>query len=144
MLKLSERARPFLGGRIRAQALRLDAPRSCGRTGTGSCALGAVDIANERTRDGVRAAFEVFLDLEAAQLEGPERHRAAVPTRRTRRSRAALIGDLAGDGAASVALLRVDGRPIAAQVLLYCGGTAYTWKTAFDAEFAQILARRRC
>ena len=32
-----------------------------------------------------------------------------------------LIGDLAAQGNASVALLRVDGRPIAAQVLLYCG-----------------------
>jgi len=50
----------------------------------------------------------------------------------------ALIAQLARDNAASVALLRVDGRPIAAQVLLYGGGTAYTWKTAFDAQFAKF------
>ena len=32
---------------------------------------------------------------------------------------------------------RLDGRTIAAQVLLYCGPTAYTWKIAFDGEFAR-------
>jgi hypothetical protein len=31
----------------------------------------------------------------------------------------------------------VDGRPIAAQVLLYCARTAYTWKTAFDSGYAK-------
>jgi hypothetical protein len=36
-----------------------------------------------------------------------------------------------------VALLRVDGEAIAAQVLMYCGTTAYTWKTAFSAKFAK-------
>jgi hypothetical protein len=33
--------------------------------------------------------------------------------------------------------LRVDGQAIAAQVLMYCGTTAYTWKTAFDAQYAR-------
>ena len=37
----------------------------------------------------------------------------------------------------SVALLRVDGEVIAAQVLMYCDTTAYTWKTAFDAAYAK-------
>jgi len=36
-----------------------------------------------------------------------------------------------------VALLRVNGEAIAAQVLMYCGKTAYTWKTAFDADYAK-------
>ena len=44
-----------------------------------------------------------------------------------------FIAALAAHGGASVGLLRVDGRPIAAQVLLYSGNMAYTWKTAFDA-----------
>ena len=35
------------------------------------------------------------------------------------------------------ALLSVDGKAIAAQVLLYSGSMAYTWKTAFDAAFAK-------
>src|SRR5262249_7480785 len=49
-----------------------------------------------------------------------------------------FIAELAAGGNASVALLRVDGRAVAAQVLLYCGTTAYTWKTAFDAEFSKF------
>jgi hypothetical protein len=36
-----------------------------------------------------------------------------------------------------VALLRIDDKAIAAQVLLYSGSMAYTWKTAFDAAFAR-------
>jgi hypothetical protein len=36
-----------------------------------------------------------------------------------------------------VALLRLNGTAIAAQVLMYCGKTAYTWKTAFDANYAK-------
>jgi hypothetical protein len=36
-----------------------------------------------------------------------------------------------------VALLRLDGEAIAAQVLMYCGATAYTWKTAFNAGYGK-------
>ena len=36
-----------------------------------------------------------------------------------------------------MALLRVNGEAIAAQVLMYCGTTAYTWKTAFDATYGK-------
>lgn len=48
-----------------------------------------------------------------------------------------LIWNLAEQENASVALLWVDREPIAAQVLLYCGITAYTWKTAFISEFGK-------
>jgi hypothetical protein len=48
-----------------------------------------------------------------------------------------LIANLGDDQAASVALLRLDGQPIAAQVLLYCGRTAYTWKIAFDEDYGR-------
>lgn len=98
--------------------------------------LGTVDVTNERSADAARAGFEHFLELEKRSWKGAEGtailcdDRDAVFTRR-------LIGDLAVDGNASVALLRLDGRPIAAQVVLYCGTTAYTWKTAFDADFSK-------
>ena len=36
-----------------------------------------------------------------------------------------------------MALLWVNGEAVAAQVLMYCGATAYTWKTAFDANYAK-------
>ena len=48
-----------------------------------------------------------------------------------------MLQNLAAQGNASVALLRVDGEAIAAQVLMYCGATAYTWKTAFSANYAK-------
>jgi Acetyltransferase (GNAT) domain len=46
-----------------------------------------------------------------------------------------LFQNLAAQGDASVALLQVDGQALAAQVLMYCGTTAYTWKTAFNAKY---------
>jgi hypothetical protein len=48
-----------------------------------------------------------------------------------------LLQHLAARQNASVALLRVNGEAVAAQVLMYCGATAYTWKTAFDANYAK-------
>src|SRR5205085_7563315 len=64
MLKLSERARPFLGSESErkrsgstGKKLRQDWNRLS--------ALGAVELANERTPEHVRAALEVFLTLEA-------------------------------------------------------------------------------
>ena len=99
-------------------------------------ALGAVDIANDRTLEGPQAAFETFLTMEKASWKGEQgtallsdSHDAAFVRR--------LLHNLAARGDASVALLRVDGAAIAAQVLMYCGATAYTWKTAFDSGFAK-------
>lgn len=136
MLTLSERARPFLASeseRKRAGSTGKKLRQDWNRLS----ALGAVDIANDRSADHVREAFEVFLVLEAKSWKGAsgtallsEEDDAAFARR--------LIGDLGHHGAASVALLRLDGKPIAAQVLLYAGSMAYTWKTAFDAEFAKF------
>ncbi len=136
MLTLSEQQRPFLANSTErkrsgstAKKLRQDWNRLS--------AIGAVDIANERAAADVRAAFEIFLTLESQGWKGRggtallSHDEDAAFTRR-------LIGDLAAHGRASVALLRVDARAIAAQVLLYGGATAYTWKTAFDAEFAKF------
>jgi CelD/BcsL family acetyltransferase involved in cellulose biosynthesis len=136
MLKLSERARPFLAGESdrkrsgsTAKKLRQDWNRLS--------ALGSVDIVNDRAADGARAAFELFLELELHSWKGRNgtallsHDEDAAFTRR-------LIADLAVHGSASVALLRVDGKSIAAQVLLYSGRMAYTWKTAFDAAFAKF------
>jgi hypothetical protein len=100
-------------------------------------ALGDVEIVHERAPDAVRLAFERFLLMEAeswkgangtALLSDPE---DAAFVRR-------LVGDLAGQGEASVALLRAGGRDIAAQVVMYSGATAYTWKTAYVAEFGRF------
>jgi CelD/BcsL family acetyltransferase involved in cellulose biosynthesis len=135
MLTLSERTRPFLANESErkrsgstGKKLRQDWNRLS--------ALGVADIANDRAPQSVREAFEMFLRLEAKSWKGAsgtallsEDDDAAFARR--------LIGDLAAHGHASVALLRLDGKPVAAQVLLYSGTMAYTWKTAFDAEFSK-------
>jgi CelD/BcsL family acetyltransferase involved in cellulose biosynthesis len=136
MLKLSERARPFLGAESErkrtgstAKKLRQDWNRLT--------ALGDVDIANDRNTESVHDAFEVFLELERKSWKGANgtallsHDEDAAFARR-------MIADLAACGCASVALLRVDNKPIAAQVLLYSAAMAYTWKTAFDKEFAKF------
>jgi CelD/BcsL family acetyltransferase involved in cellulose biosynthesis len=80
-------------------------------------------------------ALETFLELERRSWKGAKGtallcdEADATFVRR-------LVGDIAGQSCASVALLCVNGRAIAAQVLMYCGSTAYTWKTAFHADFA--------
>jgi CelD/BcsL family acetyltransferase involved in cellulose biosynthesis len=134
-LQLSERARPFASkafGLKHSGSTRKKLRQDWNRLG----ALGAVDIVNAREPGGVRAAFELFLALEAGSWKGA-RGTALLSKKADAAFARRLLGDLAGSEAASVALLRVDGRSIAAQVLLYCGGTAYTWKTAFDAGFAK-------
>jgi CelD/BcsL family acetyltransferase involved in cellulose biosynthesis len=97
-------------------------------------ALGTVDIVNDREPVAAKAAFEVFLAMEAASWKG-DRGTALLCDAADAAFARRLVGDLASAGDASVALLRLDGRPIAAQVLLYCGSMAYTWKTAFEADF---------
>jgi CelD/BcsL family acetyltransferase involved in cellulose biosynthesis len=134
-LKLAERERPYASmdsGRKRAGSTRKKLRQDWNRL----CAVGAVDIANERPPNAVRVAFETYLAMEAASWKGARGTALLCNTEDAIFARR-LIGDLAAQGDASVALLRINGKPIAAQVLLYCGTTAYTWKTAFDPEFGK-------
>lgn len=136
VLTLSERARPYLSGEAErkrsgstAKKLRQDWNRLNG--------LGAVEVTNARDAADVRAAFEIFLTMEAKSWKGAG-GTALLSNDEDAAFTRALIGTLSEHGAASVGLLRVEGQPVAAQVLLYAGTTAYTWKTAFDAEFAKF------
>lgn len=134
-LLLAETVRPFVTrqfGVKRSGATRKKLRQDWNRLG----ALGPVDVVNERTRDAAQQAFERFLALEKASWKGAkgtallsDPHDAAFVRR--------LFQNLAAQGNASVALLRVNGEVISAQVLMYCGTTAYTWKTAFDAKYAR-------
>jgi hypothetical protein len=98
-------------------------------------AAGAVDIVNNRAPD-TREAFETFLKLEVASWKGA-RGTALLCNAADAAFVRQMDNALAERGNASVALLRVDGRAIAAQVLMYCGTTAYTWKTAFSPDYAK-------
>lgn len=99
-------------------------------------ALGAVEVVNDRTPAGVEPAFEAFLALEKASWKG-KKNTALLSNPHDAAFVRQLLKNLAALGAASVALLQVEGEVIAAQVLMYCGTTAYTWKTTFSTAFAK-------
>lgn len=99
-------------------------------------ALGTVEVINNRAPAGAREAFEAFLVLEKASWKG-DRGTAVLSRQADAAFVRRLIQNLAERGDASVAQLRVNGEVIAAQVLMYCGNTAYTWKTAFDPAYAK-------
>ena len=135
-LTLSERERPYVTrdfGLKKSGSTRKKLRQDWNRLS----ALGAVDIVNDRAPAAVQNAFETYLAMEAASWKG-SRGTALLCDEEDATFTRRLIADLAAGGNASVALLKVDGRAIAAQVLLYCGTMAYTWKTAFDAEFAKF------
>lgn len=135
ILKLSERPRPYASkesGQKRSGSTRKKLRQDWNRLS----GLGAVDVANERAPGEVRDAFEIFLAMEAQGWKGAQ-GTALLCSDQDAAFVRHLIGSLAAQGNASVALLRVDGRAIAAQVLLYCGSLAYTWKTAFDPEYGK-------
>ncbi|HEV7636482.1 MAG TPA: GNAT family N-acetyltransferase [Bradyrhizobium sp.] len=99
-------------------------------------ALGTVDVVNDRTPAAAERAFEAFLALEKASWKGAQ-GTALLSDSQDAAFVRRLFQRLAAQKDASVALLRVDGEAIAAQVLMYCGTTAYTWKTAFAAEYGK-------
>ncbi len=132
---MSDRERPYLAGdadRKRSGSTRKKLRQDWNRLS----ATGAVDIVNVRDPAATPEAFDVFLKLEAASWKGTrgtavlsdDSHAAFVRQ---------FIANLAADDSASVALLRIDGKPIAAQVVLYDGTMAYTWKTAYDTDYAK-------
>ena len=134
-LILAESARPFVTrefGVKRSGSTRKKLRQDWNRLS----ALGAVDVVNDRTPGAVMQAFECFLALENASWKGAQGTALLSDVSDAAFVRRLMKG-LAAEGNASVALLRVDGQAIAAQVLMYCGTTAYTWKTAFDATYAK-------
>jgi CelD/BcsL family acetyltransferase involved in cellulose biosynthesis len=98
--------------------------------------LGAVEVVNDRSPGAVRQAFETFLAMEKASWKG-EHGTALLSDARDAGFTRQLVQNLADRQACSVALLQVNGDVAAAQVLMYCGSTAYTWKTAYNGEFAR-------
>ena len=134
-LMLSQSARPFAArefGVKRSGSTRKKLRQDWNRL----TALGAVDVVNDRTPGGAEQAFETFLALEKASWKGAE-GTALLSDPRDAAFVRQLLQNLAAQGSASVALLRVDGEAIAAQVLMYCGTMAYSWKTAFNAKFGK-------
>ncbi len=134
-LMLAETMRPFVTrdfGLKRSGSTRKKLRQDWNRL----TAIGAVEVVNDRSPGGAGQAFETFLALEQASWKGAE-GTALLSDPRDAAFARRLLQNLAEQGNASVALLRVNGEAIAAQVLMYCGTTAYTWKTAFSANYAK-------
>ena len=136
VVKLSERQRAFVTkefGLKRSGSTRKKLRQDWHRL----CALGTVEVLNDRSHVAAQDAFEIYLAMEVASWKGA-RGTALLCDAADAAFARRLIAALAAERNASVALLKVDGRVVAAQVLLYCGSMAYTWKTAFDSDFGKF------
>lgn len=99
-------------------------------------ALGTVEIVDHREPAPLLTALDSFLALEAASWKGGEGTALSSKPADAAFARRMLAG-LAETGGASIIELRLDGKVLASQVLLYCGPHAFTWKIAFDGAFAK-------
>jgi CelD/BcsL family acetyltransferase involved in cellulose biosynthesis len=97
---------------------------------------GTVEIVDEREPTAAAAAFETFLTIEAASWKGDEGTALLSNPEHARFARR-LFGDLFAQHLASVGQLRLNGEVIATQVIIYGRQRAYTWKTAFKADYAR-------
>ncbi len=97
--------------------------------------LGPVVHAIASGPDEVRAGVETFLALEAAGWKGRSGTAMAIDRFRSAFVREAANG-LAERGMCRVHTLGVGGKIVAALVVFVERGVAYTWKTAYDEEFA--------
>lgn len=88
-----------------------------------------------RSQDEVRLGLEAFLTLEAAGWKGRERTAMAVDRYRAAFAREA-VHRLSEEDLCRVHSLTLDGKVIACLIVFVEAGIAYTWKTAYDEEFA--------
>lgn len=135
--------RPKLTPRTDADAYLTESLSARRRSGLRRCRrrlgeMGSTELTFHRTRQEVTAAFETFLTLEASGWKG----RAG--TALARRGEGALafirsmIRGLADHGLVTIVALRVDGRAVAMEVLLRCGGVVHTWKCAYDESLRSL------
>jgi len=98
--------------------------------------LGALSYTVARQPADIRVRMEEFLLLEASGWKG--RSRTAMINDRYRAAFAReAITNLAETDGVRIHTLDLDGRAIASMVVFLMGGEAYTWKTAYDEEFAK-------
>lgn len=97
---------------------------------------GQLDYTIAREPEDVRLAIETFLALEASGWKGRARTAMAID-----RYRAAFLREaaqrLGEQGICQVHQLTLSGKPLASLVIFVEAGVAYTWKTAYDENFAQ-------
>lgn len=99
------------------------------------CDAGPVSMMTARTATEIDAAFGMFAVLEGGGWKG--RRGTSLNRNRTIHefARSAIL-QLAQQGIATIDLMRVGDRPVAALIRLEQSGLAIPWKIAFDEEFA--------
>jgi CelD/BcsL family acetyltransferase involved in cellulose biosynthesis len=97
--------------------------------------IGALSFALVSAEDEVAAVFRDFLDLEMRGWKG-RAGTAMVQEAGVRGFAEQAIGALAGRGAVRAARLCCGSRPIACILTLVSGTTAWSWKVAYDEDFA--------
>ncbi len=98
---------------------------------------GAVLFASATEPAAVAAAMEDFLALEAGGWKGRAGTAAAADDDLCRFVRSACAG-LAAEGKISIERILLDGRAIAAAIVLRSGRGAWFWKIAYDEAFARF------
>lgn len=88
------------------------------------------------TGEGIEAAVEAYLKLEASGWKG--RIGAAAKVSGAGSFLAEAVTGLACEGKVRIDFLKLDGRPIAATILLFSGDRAWFWKTAYDENYARF------
>ena len=88
-----------------------------------------------RQPEEIRHRMEEFLSLEASGWKGRRRSAMVVDRYRAAFAREAIT-NLAETDNVRIHTLNLDGQAIASTVVFVMGGTAYTWKTAFDETYA--------
>lgn len=100
-------------------------------------ALGATAVAIVTDPAELATTLEMFLQLELRSWKGAAGTALLCSDADATFARR-LIANIAARGEAAIQTLRVGERIIAAQVLMFSGRVCYTWKTAYDAEFAKF------
>ena len=99
------------------------------------CETGSVSSMSARTATEIEAAFNMFIALEAAGWKG--RRGTALARRQSVQDFArTAVTQLAQSGLATIDVLRLGEKPIAALIRFEHAGTSIPWKVAFDEEFA--------
>lgn len=140
MVKVMERERPMLrsdvdGDAYLAGTLGRKHYREYQRLERRLAEKGALGYEVAETADETRLAVETFLTLEASGWKGRAGTAMVVDRFRAAFVREAIAG-LAERAMCRIHTLTVAGKPVASLVVFVESGVAYTWKTAFDEEFA--------
>jgi CelD/BcsL family acetyltransferase involved in cellulose biosynthesis len=98
---------------------------------------GPVALVSHAGPEDVRAALEEFLFLEASGWKG-RRGTALLSDKHTAAFTREFVNALARDGLATIEALRAGDRPVAMQVLLRSGASAFTWKVTYDEALGDV------